>query len=105
MTFIVDCDIYESVHVLKDWYVYIVRCADNSLYTGVTTNVVRRIHEHNNTSKGAKYTKSRRPVKVVYVSTPTTMSEALKSEYKIKKKTKKMKEAFLTENNTVNDDV
>lgn len=101
----VDCNIYESVHVLKDWYVYIVRCADDSLYTGVTTDINRRLYEHNNTLKGAKYTKSRRPVKVVYISSPVTRSEALKKEYAMKKKTKKMKETFLIEYGIINDNV
>ena len=49
----------------KGWYVYILKCADNTFYTGITTNIKRRIHEHG-TNKGAKYTKGRAPFSLVY---------------------------------------
>jgi putative endonuclease len=48
------------------WYVYILECKDKTFYTGITTDLERRIKEHNNSLLGAKYTKSRRPVKLVY---------------------------------------
>lgn len=51
---------------MKLWYVYIAECSDKSLYTGITTDIDRRISEHNNSNKGAKYTKSRQPVELVY---------------------------------------
>jgi putative endonuclease len=49
------------------WYLYVVECDDGSLYTGVTTDTQRRVHEHNHTAQGARYTRSRRPVDLVAV--------------------------------------
>ena len=49
-----------------EWWVYLVSCSDGSLYTGITTNVERRISEHNTSKKGAKYTRNKRPVRLVY---------------------------------------
>ena len=69
----------------KDWYVYIVRCSDNSLYTGITVDLERRVGEHNTSKKGAKYTKSRRPVHLVYSETHQDRSSASKRESAIKK--------------------
>ncbi len=65
------------------WKVYLVRCSDNSLYCGIAKNVETRIIAHNN-GKGAKYTRSRRPVKLAAVSNKMTKSEALAFEYFIK---------------------
>lgn len=67
------------------YYVYILECNDKTLYTGITTDVERRIDEHNNSDKGAKYTKLRRPVKLIYVEKQTDRSSASKREYAIKK--------------------
>ena len=68
------------------WYVYILECADNSLYTGITIDVERRISEHNHDNKlGAKYTRVRRPVKVVYQEKLASRSLAAKREAQIKK--------------------
>ena len=64
-------------------YVYIVRCKDDSLYTGYTNNIEARIKKHND-GKGAKYTKTRRPVVLVHQESFETKSEALKREYEIK---------------------
>ena len=64
-------------------FVYIVLCSDKTLYTGYTTDVYKRIETHNK-GKGAKYTKSRRPVIVVYIESFETKSEAMKREYAIK---------------------
>lgn len=64
-------------------YVYILKCKDNSLYTGYTNNVVKRLEMHNS-GKGAKYTMGRCPVELVYFETFNTKSEALKREYEIK---------------------
>jgi len=69
----------------KDWYVYIVKCADNSLYTGITIDKDRRVLEHNTSNKGAKYTRSRRPVQLVYFETFDNRSSASKRESAIKK--------------------
>lgn len=65
------------------WKVYIVRCADDSLYTGITTDLERRIKEHNE-SKGAKYTRARGPVELVYSAEFKDRSEATKEELRIK---------------------
>lgn len=67
------------------YYVYIVKCADKTLYSGITTDLVRRMHEHNFSKKGAKYTASRRPVKLVYTKKFTNRSKASVAESKIKK--------------------
>ena len=68
------------------WYVYIVECSDGSLYTGITTDVSRRISEHNTSKKGAKYTRTRRPVKLVAVVTICEdRASASRKEYNIKK--------------------
>ncbi len=70
----------------KSWYVYILQCADNSLYTGITTDVTRRLTEHNNDNKlAAKYTRVRRPVKLVYQEKLESRSLATKREAEIKK--------------------
>jgi len=69
----------------KDWYVYIVQCSDSSLYTGITVDLERRVEEHNTSNKGAKYTKSRRPVHLVYSETQHDRSSASKRESTIKK--------------------
>ena len=72
-------------------YTYIVRCKDNSLYTGWTNNLEKRIEAHN-TGKGAKYTKTRGPVELVYYEQFETKEEAMSREYAIKQMTKKQKE-------------
>jgi len=66
------------------WFVYMLRCADNTLYTGVTTDVERRLEEHNVGPKGAKYTKARRPVKLVYTETCKDRSAAQIREFKLR---------------------
>ena len=65
------------------WYVYIISCSDNSLYTGITTDIPRRLDEHNS-GKGGNYTRARRPVKLMYKETCSTRSLALKREFRIK---------------------
>ena len=66
-----------------NWTVYILECSDNTLYTGITKNIERRMAEHEN-GTGAKYTKGRAPFKVVYSELQPTMSHALKREAQIK---------------------
>ncbi len=75
------------------WYVYILQCKDKTLYTGVTTNLKRRIEEHNDSVLGAKYTKGRRPVKLVYSIGRKNKSGAQKEECRIKRlsRTEKLK--------------
>ncbi len=70
----------------KMYYVYIVKCADDTLYTGIATQLDRRIEEHNSSDKGAKYTRVRRPVELVYSEEYPDRSTASKREYEIKKK-------------------
>ena len=77
------------------YYVYILRCEDNSLYTGITTDLERRFFEHLNGCKGAKYTKSHRPVKIASAFGVATKSEALRLEYAIKKMKKSRKEQLI----------
>lgn len=72
-------------------FVYMVRCVDDSLYTGYTTDLERRVKTHNE-GKGAKYTRARLPVRLVYFKEVENMSEGLKLEAKLKKLTKKKKE-------------
>ena len=69
----------------KDWCVYIVECFDKTLYTGITTDPERRIIEHNDSNKGAKYTRNRRPVNLVYLEKKHDKSTASKREIFIKK--------------------
>ena len=75
-------------------YVYIARCSDETLYTGWTTNVEKREKVHNS-GKGAKYTRSRLPIKIVYVEECDSKIEALRREYQVKKMTKNQKENLI----------
>lgn len=76
------------------WYVYMLRCSDESFYTGITNNVAKRLKEHN-TGNGAKYTKGRRPVNLVYRERQANQSLALKREAQIKKWRKPNKEKLI----------
>lgn len=78
-------------------YVYIVKCSDGSYYTGFTTDIERRLAEHNQ-GIGSKYTRSRLPVKCVYQEELFSKSEAMKREFAIKKMSHKEKEKFLNDN-------
>lgn len=69
----------------QTWYVYIVLCRDRTLYTGITTDMTRRLREHNSTRNGAGYTKGRRPVRLVYLERFGDRSSALRREIAIKK--------------------
>ncbi len=68
----------------KNWVVYLVRCSDKSLYCGISNDVHRRLKEHNS-GRGAKYTRSRRPVELVDIGPDMPKREALKLEYRIKR--------------------
>lgn len=83
--------------VLKTSYMYVVECADKSFYTGYTTDIVRRIKTHN-TKKGAKYTRTRLPVSLIYYEEFETKSEATKAESAFKKLTREKKEKYIFEN-------
>ncbi len=73
------------------YFVYILICKDNTLYTGITTDLLRRLDEHNTSHKGARYTQARRPVKLVYTEKQKDRSQALKREMIIKKMNRKQK--------------
>jgi 3-methyladenine DNA glycosylase AlkD/predicted GIY-YIG superfamily endonuclease len=73
------------------YYVYIIKCKDGSLYTGITTNLERRVEEHNSSKKGAKYTAARRPVTMVFNMECLDRSRASQLEHQIKKMTKSSK--------------
>ena len=76
---------------MKKWFLYVVECSDRSLYTGATTDLDRRVYQHNFTSRGAKYTRARRPVRLVYWQQYENRSGALKAEALFKKKTRTQK--------------
>lgn len=78
------------------WYIYIVRCADASLYTGIATDVQRRLAEHN-AGSGARYTRSRRPVKLVHVENADDRSSAQRREHQIKQLPTADKRALINE--------
>jgi len=78
-------------------YVYIVRCSDNTYYTGYTNNLKRRINMHNN-GEGAKYTKGRRPVELVYSKEYDSKSRAMQKEYQIKQMPREKKIKLIEEN-------
>jgi putative endonuclease len=67
------------------WQVYILECADKTLYTGITVDLARRLQEHNTSKLGAKYTRARRPVKIIYSKKFRNRSVASVAESKIKK--------------------
>jgi len=70
---------------MNKYYLYILACSDQTLYIGITTDLKRRINEHNFSKLAAKYTSGRRPVKLVYAKKFDNHSLALKEEFKIKK--------------------
>ena len=75
-------------------YTYILKCSDNTYYTGWTNNLEKRLKDHNE-GKGAKYTKPRRPVVLAYYETFETKEEAMKREYAIKHMTRAEKEKII----------
>ena len=76
------------------WYCYLVRCRDGSLYTGITTDLNRRIDAHNE-GKGAKYTRNRQPVQLVYQEHSISRSDASKREHALKSLKKAQKERLI----------
>ena len=69
-------------------YVYMLECSDGSFYMGYAKNLVKRLDEHNSSIKGAKYTRGRRPVRLVYFEQFETRSDATKREYVLRKKSR-----------------
>lgn len=76
----------------SSWRFYVLLCSDGSYYAGVTTDVDRRLHEHNNTRRGAKYTRTRRPTRIILLEPHPSRSSAMKAESKFKRLTRKQKE-------------
>lgn len=76
------------------WYLYILRCSDGTLYTGITTDVEKRLEQHR-TGKGAKYTRGRGPLELVYQETCLDHSQALKREAAIKRMSRQKKEILI----------
>jgi putative endonuclease len=81
---------------MTSWQVYLLRCSDNSLYCGTTTDLERRVQEHNQ-GVGSRYTKSRLPVQLVWSSDKLNKSEAFREEYRIKRMSKVLKERMVGE--------
>lgn len=80
----------------KSWFVYIVRCSDNSLYTGIAIDVEARVTQHNK-GKGAKYTRSRSPVELVYTERLNQKGDALRREIVIKKLSSQQKRKLVSD--------
>lgn len=78
-----------------EWHVYILECADGTLYTGVTNDLTRRVKEHNESPLGAKYTKARRPVVLRYAHPHESRSAAQKEESRIKALPRSAKESLV----------
>lgn len=80
----------------KMYYFYILRCSDNSLYSGMTSNLEKRVKEHNSSaSKGARYLRGKKPLTLVYSETYTNIQTAMSREFQVKKWTKEKKEALV----------
>lgn len=77
-------------------FVYVVECADGTLYTGYTTDVERRVAEHN-TGEGAKYTRGRTPVELVHVESYASRSAAMRREHRVKQLTREEKEGLVSD--------
>jgi len=81
---------------MSNWYTYILKCSDETFYTGITTNLKKRLEEHNHDNKkGAKYTRARRPVVLVYSEESDDRSQATKRELAIKKLSRNKKQALI----------
>jgi len=82
------------------WVIYLLRCSDNSLYCGITNDLEQRLRAHQ-AGKGAKYTRGRLPVKIVYTEEVCSKSVALKRELMIKSLSKKEKEFMVSQSTTI----
>lgn len=87
-------------NVKNHWWVYIIRCEDDSLYTGVSTDPQRRFQEHLQHPRGAKYFNGRQPVAIVYTETGHTRSTACQREAAIKNLSRSQKLCLISDNNT-----
>lgn len=82
------------------YYLYILECADKTLYTGITSDLARRIKEHNFSKLGAKYTQGRRPVKLIFFKKFRSRSNAAKEESSVKKLSREDKLDMIKQNST-----
>jgi putative endonuclease len=83
--------------MLNEYHVYILKCSDNSYYTGVTSNIQNRINQHNSGYFKSCYTYSRRPIEIVFIQSYFSILEAISYEKKIKRWSRKKKEALIEE--------
>ncbi len=89
-------------HTMTIWFLYLIQCNDGSLYTGITTDVKRRLEEHQgNSSKGSKYLRGKTPLQLVFKKKIGNKSLALKIEHKIKKLSKPEKELLIEKKLTI----
>ncbi len=79
----------------NSWFLYLIRCGDGSLYTGIATDVERRLKEHADGKRGAKYLRGRQPLELVYTAPAENRSEASRLESRIKRFTRAEKEALI----------
>lgn len=86
-----------TIQASQDWYVYILQCSDDTFYTGVTTDLQRRLHQHNHNKQGARYTAARRPVKLVYHEQAASRAEAQQREYQIRTLPRSVKQQMACE--------
>lgn len=82
----------------KTWYVYILRCHDDTLYTGITIDLERRLDEHNHSRLGARYTRNRRPVRLIYSIRQESRSAASRLERQIKRLSRQQKQLLIEGN-------
>lgn len=85
------------VDIIMPYHTYILECADRTLYVGSTNDIIRRLHQHNNSKQGAHYTKIRRPVKLVYSESLKTLGKARSREAEIKNLTRTQKMFLIKE--------
>ncbi|MBF0219076.1 MAG: GIY-YIG nuclease family protein [Gammaproteobacteria bacterium] len=91
--------------MMCNWYVYMVRCSDATLYTGITTDMPRRLQQHNGeVGGGARYTQGRRPVVVVYLQRCESRAVACRREWQIKQLGRDAKERLIAEKNNPRSD-
>ena len=86
----------ESEKNWASWHLYVVRCEDDSLYTGITTDIERRLEEHRSSPKGAKFLRGRGPLKLAYHCKIGDKGKALQAEYRLKQLPKQLKEEIVT---------
>lgn len=86
-----------EIPLTNGFYFYVLRCADNTLYGGYTINLINRVERHNK-GQGAKYTKARRPVQLIYFELFDNQHDAMSAEYQFKQRTRSSKIKFLKKN-------